>query len=147
MDSWRINLVRHLQLHEHACIYYTHMQASIAHICLHRLHTHASHITAVVPQRVYRHGLQIETHTRVHAHPESSHACTPSVIACMYTQCHRVHVHPVSSHACTPSVIACMYTQCHCVDHAVARQCRRVPVLPSIVSCCISTNLLIDRYT
>jgi hypothetical protein len=104
---------------QYACIYCTHMQASISHICLHRLHTHASHITAVVPQRVYRHGLQIETHTQVHAHPESSHACTPSVIACMYTQCRRMHVHPVSSHACASRVVACMYTQCRRVDHAV----------------------------
>jgi hypothetical protein len=94
VDSWRINCVRHLQLHEYACIYCTHMQASIAHICLHRLHTHASHITAVVPQRVYRHGLQIETHTRVPVHPVSSHACASRVVACMYTQCHRVN------HAC-----------------------------------------------
>jgi hypothetical protein len=151
---------------------------STARTCLHRLHTHASHITAVVPQRVYRHGLQIETHTRVHAHPESSHACTPSVIACMYTHSHthrerhththththtprHTHTHSTHTHTHTETHTHThththtprhTHTQTHrhtrtfVCTHAVARQCRRVPVIPSTVSCCISTNLLIDTH-
>jgi hypothetical protein len=52
------------QLHEYACIYCTHMQASqLYRACQSGCTNHASHIAAFVPQRVYRHDLQIESLT------------------------------------------------------------------------------------
>jgi hypothetical protein len=109
---------------------------------------------------------------------ESSHACTPSVIACMYTHSHthtethththththtprHTHTHSTHTHTHTETHTHThththtprhTHTQTHrhtrtfVCTHAVARQCRRVPVIPSTVSCCISTNLLIDTH-